>query len=74
MMVVMFTCTQRSLHIHVAVYIINISIPVSDYCMLLAQAPVMFTLYNTNADGFLNLRKMRSPSLIVGRALLTARY
>lgn len=35
MMVVMFTCTQRSLHIHVAVYIINVSIPVSDYCILL---------------------------------------
>lgn len=47
MMVIMFTCTQTSPHINVTVYIINISISVSDYCVWLAQSPLMFILSDT---------------------------
>ncbi len=35
--------TQRNLVIHIPVYVINISILVSDDCIQFAQVPVMFT-------------------------------
>lgn len=39
-----FTCTQADLDSHVPVYMVNISIPASDYCVLFAQVAVMFIL------------------------------
>lgn len=38
----LLTCTQRILVLHVPVYKINTSIPVSDYCILFVQALVTF--------------------------------
>ncbi len=35
--------TQRNLVIHIPVYMINTSIPVTDFCILFAHSPVMFT-------------------------------
>lgn len=40
-----FTCTQTDLDIHVPVHMVNISIPASDFCVLFAQAAVMFILF-----------------------------
>lgn len=40
-----FICTQTDLDIHVLVRMVNISIPASDYCVLFAQAAVMFILF-----------------------------
>lgn len=37
-----FTCTQKNVNIHVPEYMINVSIPESDYSLLFAQALVMF--------------------------------
>lgn len=34
-----FTCTQRKLDIHIPTHMINISIPVSDFCISFAQVP-----------------------------------
>lgn len=36
--------TQRNLDIHIPVFMLNTNILVTDYCMLYAQAPVMFTI------------------------------
>ncbi len=47
-----FTCTQRNLVIHIPAHMINAGIPVIDYCILFAQAPVMFIVYNTNCGNF----------------------
>lgn len=42
-----FTCTQRDLDIHIAVFIINVSILLCDYSVLYAEAPVMFIFSST---------------------------
>lgn len=42
-----FTCMQKNLHIHIAVFIINVSILLCDYCVLYAEAPVMFIFSST---------------------------
>lgn len=46
----MFTCTQRNPVIHIPVWMINTSIPVSDYCILFEKVPVnlyLFTMQST---------------------------
>lgn len=46
-----FTCTQADSDIHVPVHMVNISIPASDYCVLFAQAAVMFILFPQQKNG-----------------------
>lgn len=65
-----FTCTIGNFDLHIPVYMIGISILVSDYCILFAQLPVMLILYDTNCSYFLNLRKMRPLWLVAGLALI----
>lgn len=40
----------RNLYIYIPVYMINISIPVSDYCILSVQTPLRFISYSTNSS------------------------
>lgn len=67
-----FTCTQRYLEIHNPVHMINISVVVSDCCILFVQVCAMFVFVQHKLLQFLNLRKMRAPWLIAGLALLNA--
>lgn len=68
-----FTCMRRNLDIHNPVRMINISIVVSDCCILFVQVCAMFVFFlQLKLLQFLNLRKMRAPWLIAGLALLNA--
>lgn len=47
-MSLVLTCTQKNLGIHIPVYMINVSILVFNYCILIAQVPEMFTFLSGN--------------------------
>lgn len=42
-MSLVLTCTRKNLGIHIPVYMINVSILVFNYCILIAQVPETFT-------------------------------
>lgn len=48
-MSLVLTWTQKNLGIHIPVYMINVSILVFNYCILIAQVPEMFTLSSGNS-------------------------
>lgn len=66
---VMVTCTQGSLHVHIPIYMMNISIPVSNNCIIFVQVHVMFIFYSINCRNFYNLGKIRPLYLTAELAL-----
>lgn len=60
----------HNLDTYIPVRMINISVPVSDYCILYTQVPVIFIYYSTNRGNF--LEKIRPPWFIASLALLNA--
>lgn len=57
---------------HISVYMIIISVHVSDDHILFVQAPLMFMFYSTKTRQLLDLGKMSPLWLIAGLVLLNA--
>lgn len=57
----LFTCTLSILAVRIPVYMINMHILVSDYCIVFARASVMFIFDGTSRGKFFRPRKYATP-------------
>lgn len=60
--------------IHIAVYMINISIPVSDYCISLGQEPAMFILFPGQTAAMFEPEKNETSVAYCGLSSIACQY